>query len=1388
MWNENATLETWEQVAKDYNENILEQEVQLKKDIEDLFEKYNINAGSKIIELGCGSGHLSFLLRQKGYKVDLLDFSPLALEKSKEVFQKENYDAKFIQADLTKELIIKDKYQVAWNSGVLEHFDDELLNKIAENIAKLDSEYFIFIVPNPKSIPYLLYRYKLMGEGLWNVGAEYLRTNYDEIFEGKGLKLIDKHYMGLDYTLAHLQIFLGEPEKPEFLKEMFEYNVIENEQKYLIAYIFKKELDKKNIVASEYNHKVDTKNKTLIFDLISEKYGEKNKSTKLINELKNQAGTQIKVLEEKNSYLENIRVELENRNFELETQLLELRNKESHLIEELSYCKKDKEMLDHQKNILEKEKIILELLNDKLSNEQVKIEQELLKIINEKEEQEEEKAYLETKVEKCNGEKVRLEENIRYRDLEISNLKEKTQIYETKINNLIIQDKEIINELNQISMLKPYRFAHAIRRFKHQFLSGSKEDKKDYVKWMGRKIKGVRISEEKRYNPLESVAHQVTRIIEQNAPVREESLLVLNDSKNKSYYDTCVEKFFDYIKNEKNSNVKEIEQLIQNSNIKGIVVYPMSIKWQPMQRPQHILREFAKQGYLTLFIEANEEKVKYGNIIEKKYENVYVVYDAAAALYALQSYCPIVLCTWIIQMSWIDLLPQKFIWYDVLDQIEFLSEYDENYQIRHELLVKEADFVSYTADYLHKYVSSRKDAKLLPNGVNIEDFKNKLKNTTNRLIHLKGKKIVGYYGAIEEWFDTSIVIEIANKNPEYEIVLIGHIGIDITELSRCKNIHLIGQVPYEELMGYAKQFDVCIIPFKINDLTNCVSPVKFFEYSALGKPVVSTSIHEMKQYETEWVLLSKTKQGFNKLVRRALTSEIQELAKQEAPKLAEHNTWETRVEDFFKSNLSFKLLRTSANIDKQNSVDVYTPTFLDFEGYKFYAGGAERYLIDLANICSKLNYRFNVYQYGTYSWVRRFKDFNVISVADKNELVNHSVLQVENFAHNFYKNTTSSQLTIYSPFFICGKYVNKNSIGISHGIAWDNECVNYNSGETFWNTNKNIIDSGKMLNDIVSVDTNTANWFQTIDYSVGKKIKVIPNYVDTKEFKPRKKNPNSDKVIISYPRRLYAARGLYLVLNILDEILEKYSNVEFHFVGRGFEEDTKHVDEKIEKWGDRVQWYSLLPEEMPQVYEKSDIVLIPTLYSEGTSLSCLEAMASGNAIIATRVGGLTDLIIDRFNGRLIDLDEKALYNALEEIIEDEVLREKYSANAIAVAEAFNKAHWDEKWEKIIIDIARSQSNKAESVDETYIKMYLDCSELVNSKYLEIIKTLLQKNCFVVIKTNLEEETLKLNSYGRLQFETLDAENDYDCPDYIVTGGKIEVKDAISVEELIDRIK
>ena len=104
---------------------------------------------------------------------------------------------------------------------------------------------------------------------------------------------------------------------------------------------------------------------------------------------------------------------------------------------------------------------------------------------------------------------------------------------------------------------------------------------------------------------------------------------------------------------------------------------------------------------------------------------------------------------------------------------------------------------------------------------------------------------------------------------------------------------------------------------------------------------------------------------------------------------------------------------------------------------------------------------------------------------------------------------------------------------------------------------------------------------------------------------------------------------------------------------------------------------------MPSIYQSTDISLVPTIYAEGTSLSVLEAMATGNVVIATNIGGLPNLVLDGYNGLLINPTGRDLMIALDRVLSDKKLRTQISDNAIHVAQAFDKKIWIQRWENII---------------------------------------------------------------------------------------------------------
>lgn len=276
-----------------------------------------------------------------------------------------------------------------------------------------------------------------------------------------------------------------------------------------------------------------------------------------------------------------------------------------------------------------------------------------------------------------------------------------------------------------------------------------------------------------------------------------------------------------------------------------------------------------------------------------------------------------------------------------------------------------------------------------------------------------------------------------------------------------------------------------------------------------------------------------------------------------------------------------------------------------------------------------------------------------------------------------------AELIIASPMELAVEIEEIPVIAINHGVNFDTPRNDLMSTAQY-NIHARAIARSRAT---VCVDTNFINWIRTNSYHLADDLHYVPNYYDAKVFKPTKRDfINAKKIRCVYPRRIYAARGYDITIKAFESLLKKYKEkLELSFVGQV---DNKQAEEDLEKlmkkFPERVKQYSVDPDEMPKVYAKTDIALVPTKYSEGTSLSCIEAMASGCVVIATNVGGLPNIVLDHYNGLLVAPNAKALENAVTELIENRNLMKKLVDNGARTASAgFSKELWDKRWRMII---------------------------------------------------------------------------------------------------------
>lgn len=245
------------------------------------------------------------------------------------------------------------------------------------------------------------------------------------------------------------------------------------------------------------------------------------------------------------------------------------------------------------------------------------------------------------------------------------------------------------------------------------------------------------------------------------------------------------------------------------------------------------------------------------------------------------------------------LLDESFLIYDCVDEH---SAYDGfNAKLVKDMerkLLQRCDIVFCTARGLYEDKQAYcKEIFLSPNAADIDHFRQADRAETPLAEELRDlpHPILGFVGAIKEWIDLDLISKVAQSFPQGSVVMVGPVGanIDVSSLAKVDNIHFLGHRDRQLLPQYLKGFDVCLNPFRENELTATVSPLKFYEYLASGRPIASVPMPEIMGF-SDLVEFGGGSEGFVLAVSRALKDTAQ---KREARlQKALENSWESRAE------------------------------------------------------------------------------------------------------------------------------------------------------------------------------------------------------------------------------------------------------------------------------------------------------------------------------------------------------------------------------------------------------------------------------------------------------------------------------------------------------------
>jgi len=172
------------------------------------------------------------------------------------------------------------------------------------------------------------------------------------------------------------------------------------------------------------------------------------------------------------------------------------------------------------------------------------------------------------------------------------------------------------------------------------------------------------------------------------------------------------------------------------------------------------------------------------------------------------------------------------------------------------------------------------------------------------------RPVIGYVGGIHKFFDVQMLAAMARAKPDWSWVLVGPLQTSSRELRRIPNVHLAGPKAHEELPEYIRGFDVSIVPYLSNGYTATVVPTKINEYLAMGKPVVSTDLPEVRTFnDKHGVIITSPNRPteFVASIERALLSSGEDAVVNRRRTVAALNDWEGRAERM--SNLIERELR-----------------------------------------------------------------------------------------------------------------------------------------------------------------------------------------------------------------------------------------------------------------------------------------------------------------------------------------------------------------------------------------------------------------------------------------------------------------------------------------------
>ena len=622
--------------------------------------------------------------------------------------------------------------------------------------------------------------------------------------------------------------------------------------------------------------------------------------------------------------------------------------------------------------------------------------------------------------------------------------------------------------------------------------------------------------------------------------------------------------------------------------------------------------------------------------------------------------------------------------YYVADEFTELWQFDVDLVnlLEKDLLVR-SDLLLVVSKRLHE-VKSIHSALVhpLPHGCDYEHFSRALTMSDDEIpedMRTISRPIIGFYGVLGDWCDFDMLETIFSRRSEWSLVLIGPSECSSPPLQHLPNVHLMGKRSFEDLPFYLKAFDVCLVPYR-KDSPRIINanPLKFLEYLASGKPVVSTDVPAMHSY-SKGVSISQTADQLEAAMSAAIRSDT-EGAVATRLTIARENSWQNRisqVETLFEKHIY--LYRKPA----EKPVVLHLIAAMNI-------AGAEKVVLNLLSQRHASNYDIRV---ASFVRVRDGKgtDFLRMAAADgtvidrmpmyrgwdlrdigrlRRLLKRHGVELLH--THGYKPDIVGA---------IASKLTGVPLVATSHGYtATDSKLQRNEKLDRFFL---------RFARKAICVSDNVKESLMRAGLAEAKTV-VVPNGIDFDYFTEEAETdfravwgPGDQRLIIGSAGRLSVEKGQVDLIEAFAQLPgEIRDNCRLVIAGTGPEENAIRSTTTRLGLENSVTLAGFICD-MRSFYQAIDIFCLPSL-SEASPLTILEAAASSKAVVATLVGSIGSLIKSGVDGLIVEPGNcPQLAEALKKVIDSQELRTSFGTK---LRKKLAEDHGIGQWAQTVFDI------------------------------------------------------------------------------------------------------